>query len=240
MSILNPIVNSYFDNKIQLNKPKNKKEFVEDVFVTRDILSNGKKQLILLHNSLWKDFEDAYKTKKMIISKLIQINIIFIETKIYNFIEKDFTFRGISKIWLIYDKLSQIFSYVIEIKQGKNTTKNERNNEKIIVKSIIPYVIKNIKCATIINALGKLGFDIRNNINSLDCTIFNWSFSIKSIPIKFPGAFLLNSNKNLTLTRAPPNNRFNIAAPSPNNRFNIAAPSPNNLSKYPEGSYFAS
>ena len=226
MSILNPIVNSYFDNKIQLNKPKNKKEFVEDVFVTRDILSNGKKQLILLHNSLWKDFEDAYKTKKIIISKLIKINIIFIENKIYNFTEKDFTFRGISRIWLVYDELSQIFSYVIEIKQEKNTTKNEKNNKKSIVKTIIPYVIKNIKCATIINALGKLGFNIRNNVNSLDCTIFNWSFSIKSIPI--------------TLTRAPPNNRFNIVVPAPNNRFNIAAPSPNNLLKYPEGSYFAS
>lgn len=184
------------DNSIIINKLKNNKGMKKNVYITGDISPNGqRKSLLQVGESLYHNLDIAYKNKSKEPSenKVANIKIIFLEEKAYilpnrNYSNNTSMFSAVVKIWLIYQELLQMFSYVIEIMPESNKNRAQINDN--LVKSIISSLTRNIDYKQIISALKKLGFNI-NNI-SLNPEIFHWSFSIGSIPI----IFSKNSNNN--------------------------------------------
>jgi len=85
-------------------------------------------------------------------------------------------FSGNIKIWLIFNSVTGIFDYVIQIELPGNNKNKIRNIKKIILKSL-----NELDCDLIIINLEKLG--IKYNPAVKRCDLFKWSFHIKDIPI---------------------------------------------------------
>lgn len=171
---------------INIKKSKNTEEMMENVYITGDISPNGqRKGLLKVGKNLYDILNKAYSSKERLSeNKVANIKIIFLEEKNYilsnnNFSRNEPKFSAFVKIWLIFLESLQMFSYVIEIIPTSNSNKKQINEN--LVKSIVSSLTRNIDYKLIIAALKKLGFSINENFSSPE--IFNWSFSIKSIPL---------------------------------------------------------
>ena len=185
------------NNSIIFNKLENTEliKYKENVYITGSISPNGKrKQLLQVGKNLYQNLNKAYKNNKP--SKIIKLKFIFIEEKDYETAD----FSGTVRIWLIYQDSLEMFSYVIEI-----IPENTYKIKNIQVKNIISSLIRNIDYQLIIEALEKLGFNINKTL--LKFEVFNWSFSIQSIPIIFPKKSRSNPNLNNNEPLMPLNNK---------------------------------
>ena len=83
---------------------------------------------------------------------------------------------GHIKIWLIYNSVTGIFDYVIQIELPENN-----KNRNIKIKKIILKYLNEVDCNLIIKKLIKLG--IKYKLADKSCDLFKWSFHIKDIPV---------------------------------------------------------
>ena len=189
------------NNSINIEKSKNTKGMIENVYITGDISPNRQRKRILqVGKNLYHNLQIAYKSEGPSENKVANIKIIFLEEKNFDIFNKNSKpkFSAVVKIWLIYQESLQMFSYVIEIIPNSKKNKDQINDN--LVKSIISSLTRSIEYQPIIAALDKLGFKINQNI--LFPEIFNWSFSLRSIPLRsiplrsIPIKFSNNSNNN--------------------------------------------
>jgi len=197
-SILNPILNP-ISNRYQLNKerePKSnnnnlnynhsinfkpkKNNYVENVFITLNIISPNSKRKTLIQAP--KDFFDGLinnknnvRTHKIYGGKTLLI---------INDIEYNYkNLKGTAKIWLVFNEQTQMIDYVIKITP---ILKNKSTNSNKITKGLIPYLINSIDCNNIILALKKFGINIdEKKVNQEKCKIFRWSFHVIDILLFF-------------------------------------------------------
>ena len=161
------------------------------------------KSLLQVGENLYRLLNIAYKNKEGLSeNKVANIKIIFLEEKNYflsynNSSKNEPKFSAVVKIWLIFQQTIQMFSYVIEIIPTSNSNKQKINEN--LVKSIVSSLTRNIDYQLIIAALKKLGLNINENFSSPE--IFNWSFSIRSIPL------IVSSNENNNGPAMPLNNK---------------------------------
>jgi len=179
-----PIFNNNlnYNNLINFQSQKKKNNVVEDVFITLNISPNSKRKTLVqapqdFFNGLINNKKNV-RTHKKYGGKTLLIN------------EKEYNFKnleGTAKIWLVFNEQTQMIDYVIKIIP---ILKNNSTNSNKITKGLIPYLINNLDCESIIAALKK--FDIKvdeQKVIEAKCKIFRWSFHVSNIPF-------LNNNNN--------------------------------------------
>ena len=164
-----------------INFQPQKRNVVENVFITINISPNSKSKILVqaptdFFNGLINN-KNSVRTHKIYGGKTLLI----FDNK-YNFKNLE----GIAKIWIVFNEQTQMIDYVIKITP---IIKNNITNSNKITKGLIPYLINSIDCKSIIASLKKFGININEkNANEEKCKIFRWSFHVSNIP------FLHNNN----------------------------------------------
>jgi hypothetical protein len=175
-----PIFNNNLNNNNLINFQSQKNNVVEDVFITLNISPNSKRKTLVqapqdFFNGLINNKKNV-RTHKKYGGKTLLIN------------EEEYNFKnlkGTAKIWLVFNEQTQMIDYVIKI------IPILKNNSNKITKDLIPYLINNLDCKSIIAALKKFGIKVdEQKVNQEKCEIFRWSFHVRNIP------FLNNNNNN--------------------------------------------
>ena len=172
--------NNYTYNN-SINFQPQKRNVVENVFITMNISPNSKRKTLV---QAPKDFFNGLINNKNSVRthQIYGGKTLLIYDKIYNF--KNLV--GTTKIWIVFNEQTQMIDYVIKITP---IIKNNITNSNKITKGLIPYLINSIDCKSIIASLKKFGINVdEQNVNEEKCKIFRWSFHVSNIP------FLHNNN----------------------------------------------
>jgi len=177
--------NLNYNNSINFHPQKN--NVVENVFITLNISPNSKRKTLI---QAPKDFFDGLINNKTNVKKHM---IYGGKTLLINEIDYNYkNLQGTAKIWLVFNEQTQMIDYVIKITP---ILKNNSTNSNKITKDLIPNLINNLDCNSIILALKKFGINVDEKIKN--CENLRWSFHLSNIPIK---------EKNNHLSRPPPPN----------------------------------
>jgi hypothetical protein len=204
--VLNPL-----QNNINLILPTNKSNnFVDNVFMTRKEPSSNRKKLLLVSKDIFKELNNNKNRIKNNSVLNIKSLLIFDEKQI-----KFKDFFGQVKIWLIYNQLTQVLDYVIQIIPTTNFINNANKN----IKSLINILLTKLDCGYILHIIERFGINVdKNRIEN--CKKYRWSFHLRDILFKqslnqhlnnialkgyTPGEVFLNP---FNLSRAPHNNNF--------------------------------
>jgi hypothetical protein len=134
--------NNNLNYNYSINFKPQKSNVVEDFFITIKTSSNSKsKSLIQAPTDFFEGL--IYNKKNVKVHKLYGCKTLLIYEQQYNFKN----LQGTAKIWLVFNKQTQMLDYVI------NITSILKNNSNKITKGLIPHLINSIDCYSIINAL---------------------------------------------------------------------------------------
>jgi hypothetical protein len=181
-SILNPYQeraprnNNKLNYNYSINFEPQKNNYVENVFITLNISPNSKRKTLI---QAPKDFFDGLINNKTNVKKhkLYGGKTLLINEIDYNYQN----LQGTAKIWLVFNEQTQMIDYVIKITP---ILKNNSTNSNKITKGLIPNLINNLDCNSIILALKKFGINIdEQKVNQTICKIFRWSFNVSNIQI---------------------------------------------------------
>lgn len=192
---------------IVLNK-KNSELFAKNVFIT---IYDQDYRTKTLYSATKEIFNELNKNSTNLKNhKKYQIKSFLIKNE--NVSQNNF--KGNIKIWLIFNSVTGIFDYVIQI-----DSQEIKNNGNRIIKKLILKLLNELDCKLIIDNLKKLNINYNPATNA--CEMFKWSFHIKDIPVLKPVLKMPSSNN---LKRQLPLNyenlRNNLQRPPPPNENN--------------------
>jgi hypothetical protein len=117
---------------IKIDEPRSRNEVMENVFLTGDILANGKTSTISKINKKFMDFLTHVKTnyvrtnnkiigKQRRIESNLDIDITYVGEIRYNASDRSHA-KGISNIWVQQNYKSKKVRYIVEIKRNDDTS----------------------------------------------------------------------------------------------------------------------
>ena len=187
-----------------INLYRQKGNFDDNVFITT--YSKNKKLLVQISKDIFGELNNNRNRIKN--HRILPIKSLLIKDEHIRFEN----FYGQVKIWLIFNQITQVLDYIIQIiPQEVFDNKLNQNKKKLINK-----LIREIDCEIILNTLKKFGINVDER-RTENCKNFRWSFHLRDIPYK--QIKLNNSNNNNNGTNFPYNRGPVILNPiSPPNR----------------------
>lgn len=190
-------------NNINLHRQKG--NFTDNVFITTyDPGNKTKKLLVQISNDIFRELNNNRNRIKN--HRVFPIKSLLVEDIHINFEN----FNGQVKIWLIFNQLTQVLDYIIQIIPTSESVNNRNQN----LKKLINKLLSKIDCRIILKTLKKFGINVDKQLTE-NCKKFRWSFHVSNIPLKsnnrinFPytrGPVILNPISLSNLNRKPTSN----------------------------------